>query len=201
MRVRSPNSFIDRHTHRKEFGKSCSRQALFKFSSRISLEALRVGYFILKLDQALIPLTHLAILHFIHFGMSILLRANHFFIIASKSSTLFSHRWFPKHPIQNASVLLNPAGGNNIVKKSTLPIARLIRKCSCTHGSIKQACISALRKTHAALLRVSTSRAADCESICALGTWCSGITPAQHAGGPGFNPQCVHFLILVGDIV
>ena len=25
------------------------------------------------------------------------------------------------------------------------------------------------------------------------GTWCSGITPAQHAGGPGFNPQTVHF--------
>ena len=25
-----------------------------------------------------------------------------------------------------------------------------------------------------------------------MGTWCSGITPAQHAGGPGFNPQCVH---------
>ena len=25
------------------------------------------------------------------------------------------------------------------------------------------------------------------------GTWCSGITPAQHAGGPGFNPQRVHF--------
>ena len=25
----------------------------------------------------------------------------------------------------------------------------------------------------------------------ASGTWCSGITPAQHAGGPGFNPQCV----------
>ena len=24
------------------------------------------------------------------------------------------------------------------------------------------------------------------------GTWCSGITPAQNAGGPGFNPQCVH---------
>ena len=24
------------------------------------------------------------------------------------------------------------------------------------------------------------------------GTWCSGITPAQHAGGPGFNPRCVH---------
>ena len=24
------------------------------------------------------------------------------------------------------------------------------------------------------------------------GTWCSGITPAQHAGGPGLNPQCVH---------
>ena len=27
-----------------------------------------------------------------------------------------------------------------------------------------------------------------------LGTWCSGITPAQHAGGPGLNPQCVHLL-------
>ena len=26
------------------------------------------------------------------------------------------------------------------------------------------------------------------------GTWCSGITPAQHAGGPGFNPQCVHLV-------
>ena len=23
----------------------------------------------------------------------------------------------------------------------------------------------------------------------ARGSWCSGITPAQHAGGPGFNPQ------------
>ena len=23
------------------------------------------------------------------------------------------------------------------------------------------------------------------------GTWCGGITPAQHAGGPGFNPQRV----------
>ena len=28
----------------------------------------------------------------------------------------------------------------------------------------------------------------------ALGTWCSGITPALHVGGPGFNPQCVHDL-------
>ena len=24
------------------------------------------------------------------------------------------------------------------------------------------------------------------------GTWCSGITSASHAEGPGFNPQCVH---------
>ena len=24
------------------------------------------------------------------------------------------------------------------------------------------------------------------------GTWCSGITSAPHAEGPGFNPQCVH---------
>ena len=28
-----------------------------------------------------------------------------------------------------------------------------------------------------------------------VGTWCSGITSAQHAGGPGFNPQCVHWSI------
>ena len=25
------------------------------------------------------------------------------------------------------------------------------------------------------------------------GTWCSGITSASHAEGPGFNPQCVHY--------
>ena len=24
------------------------------------------------------------------------------------------------------------------------------------------------------------------------GTWCSGITSALHAEGPGFNPKCVH---------
>ena len=28
------------------------------------------------------------------------------------------------------------------------------------------------------------------------GRWCSGITPAHHAGGPGFNPQCAHVLML-----
>ena len=28
------------------------------------------------------------------------------------------------------------------------------------------------------------------------GTWCSGITPAQHAGGPGLNPQCVHLFLM-----
>ena len=26
-----------------------------------------------------------------------------------------------------------------------------------------------------------------------LGAWCSGITSASHAEGPGFDPQCVHF--------
>ena len=30
--------------------------------------------------------------------------------------------------------------------------------------------------------------AAQCGSS---GTWCSGITSASHAEGPGFNPQCV----------
>ena len=27
-----------------------------------------------------------------------------------------------------------------------------------------------------------------------VGTWCSGITSASHAEGPGFNPQCVHWM-------
>ncbi len=40
------------------------------------------------------------------------------------------------------------------------------------------------RKRHSTPRLAATSR---------KGTWCSGITPAQHAGGPGFNPQCVHF--------
>ena len=31
------------------------------------------------------------------------------------------------------------------------------------------------------------------------GTWCSGITPAQHAGGPGFKPQCVHCFFCCSD--
>ena len=29
--------------------------------------------------------------------------------------------------------------------------------------------------------------------ICSLGVWCSGITPAQHAGGSGFKSQYVHY--------
>ena len=34
-----------------------------------------------------------------------------------------------------------------------------------------------------------------------LGTWCSGITSASHAEGPGFKSQCVHILTLtnLGD--
>ena len=28
-----------------------------------------------------------------------------------------------------------------------------------------------------------------------MGRWCSGITPAQHAGGPGCNPQSVHLFL------
>ena len=33
------------------------------------------------------------------------------------------------------------------------------------------------------------------------GTWCSGITPAWHVGGPGFNPQCVHFRVGICQLV
>ena len=28
-----------------------------------------------------------------------------------------------------------------------------------------------------------------------MGTWCSGITSAPHAEGPGLNPQCVHIML------
>ena len=31
------------------------------------------------------------------------------------------------------------------------------------------------------------------DPIAAKGTWCSGITSASHAEGPGFKSQCVHF--------
>ena len=31
------------------------------------------------------------------------------------------------------------------------------------------------------------------------GTWCSGITSASHAEGPGFNPQCVQFQLQAVD--
>ena len=34
-----------------------------------------------------------------------------------------------------------------------------------------------------------------CLRSSSLGTWCSGITSASHAEGPGLNPQCVHFLV------
>ena len=30
------------------------------------------------------------------------------------------------------------------------------------------------------------------------GDWCSGITPAQHAGGLGLNSHMVHYKILRG---
>ena len=32
--------------------------------------------------------------------------------------------------------------------------------------------------------------------LSAWGTWCSGITSASHAEGPGFKSQCVHFLCI-----
>ena len=39
------------------------------------------------------------------------------------------------------------------------------------------------------------------DSAYSRGTWCSGITSASHAEGPGFNPQCVQrfYIILVSS--
>ena len=34
-------------------------------------------------------------------------------------------------------------------------------------------------------------------SASAWGTWCSGITSASHAEGPGFKSQCVHFAVVL----
>ena len=36
-----------------------------------------------------------------------------------------------------------------------------------------------------------------CNTSDIRGSWCSGITPAQHAGGPGFNPRTVHALLFI----
>ena len=36
------------------------------------------------------------------------------------------------------------------------------------------------------------ARSVCCLSMSRKGSWCSGITPAQHAGAPGLNPLTVH---------
>ena len=33
------------------------------------------------------------------------------------------------------------------------------------------------------------------QPACSWGTWCSGITSAPHAEGPGLKSQCVHFIL------
>ena len=43
-----------------------------------------------------------------------------------------------------------------------------------------------------AALRADDMRLMPEHRSCLSGTWCSGITSASHAEGPGFNPQCVH---------
>ena len=52
------------------------------------------------------------------------------------------------------------------------------------------------------LRQMNTSqRASTCDiyrnSNESLGTWCSGITSASHAEGPGFKSQCVHIIVCV----
>ena len=39
-------------------------------------------------------------------------------------------------------------------------------------------------------------RMQECCAPAPRGTWCSGITSASHAEGPGFKSQCVHFPLL-----
>ena len=45
-------------------------------------------------------------------------------------------------------------------------------------------------------LRVSNGRKVTWWAMESWGSWCSGITPAQYAGGPGLNPRTVHITTL-----
>ena len=55
-------------------------------------------------------------------------------------------------------------------------------------GSVTEAC-RRLAMATCGNVRLSVHRCS--ASKCFMGTWCSGITSALHAEGPGFNPQCV----------
>ena len=45
--------------------------------------------------------------------------------------------------------------------------------------------------------RQAETRRVVTDPIAAKGTWCSGITSASHAEGPGFKSQCVHLQVSV----
>ena len=45
-------------------------------------------------------------------------------------------------------------------------------------------------RIHTPLISLNTRN-----EYCQRGTWCSGITSASHAEGPGFKSQCVHFTV------
>ena len=53
---------------------------------------------------------------------------------------------------------------------------------------------SSLQSPRRIAARSSLPQRSSCSSQTVEGTWCSGITSASHAEGPGFNPQCVHLL-------
>ena len=49
------------------------------------------------------------------------------------------------------------------------------------------------------VVNIWSHRCGPCNWLYQLGTWCSGITSASHAEGPGFNPQCVQCCCAIGS--
>ena len=64
-----------------------------------------------------------------------------------------------------------------------------------TSSNLMTGCVcGAVSDRHQAPVILSAGPIADEELKLPSGAWCSGITSASHAEGPGFKSQCVHFL-------
>ena len=55
--------------------------------------------------------------------------------------------------------------------------------------------------TRRAVLSLETYTSNKIKTHSVLGLWCSGITSALHAEGPGFNPRRVHVFSLITKII
>ena len=85
-----------------------------------------------------------------------------------------------------------PSGGLFFVCIRILSMALRVRLPSCSmrctaHATTREHLANAGRLRRNAIHRLSMLLPMQ------MGTWCSGITSASHAEGPGFKSQCVHF--------